>query len=145
MWRGDHSPFVGKQFQLPYPVINPQPLTKPHPPILIGGMGPKKTLRMVAKYGDACNFFGRAEDQLLKARLETLQDHCTKLNRPYAEIEKTVLQTADFEDGDVKDVIVRGRVLQEMGFEHIIFNVKGLYNAATLKVFTDQIIPALKG
>ena len=145
MWRGDLSPFEGKQFQLPYPVINPQPLTKPHPPILIGGMGPKKTLRLVAKYGDACNFFGGSEDQLLKARLETLQEHCADLDRPYAEIEKTVLQTADFEDGDVNDVIARGLVLQEMGFEHIIFNVKGLYNHETLKAFTNQIIPALKG
>jgi hypothetical protein len=107
-------------------------------------MGPKKTLRFVAKYADACNFFGGSEDDLLKARLQILQKHCADVGRPYDEIEKTVLQTADFEDGDVGDVITRGQFLKELGFEHIIYNVKGLYNHATLKTFTDEIIPALK-
>jgi F420-dependent oxidoreductase-like protein len=145
MWGGDTSPYEGRLFQLPYPVNNPQPLTKPHPPILIGGMGPKKTLRFVAKYGDACNFFGGSEDVLLKERLEILQDHCTDLDRPYNEIEKTVLQTANLENDGVTEVISRGKDLQAMGFEHIIFNIQGLYNPETLKAFTDEIIPALKG
>jgi F420-dependent oxidoreductase-like protein len=145
MWSGDTSPYEGKQFKLPYPVNSPQPLSKPHPPILIGGMGPKKTLRFVAQYGDACNFFGGSETALIKERLEVLKGHCEDIGRPYEEIEKTVLQPADFEDGGAHDVIARGLALQEMGFEHIIFNVKGLYTPATLRLFTDEIIPALKG
>jgi F420-dependent oxidoreductase-like protein len=144
MWAGDTSPFEGKHFQLPYPVNNPQPLNKPHPPILIGGMGPKKTLRFVAEYGDACNFFGASADDVLKERLDILKGHCHHLSRPYEEIEKTVLQTADFEEGSVKDVISRGNALRELGFEHIIFNVKGEYTPKTLKCFTDEVIPALK-
>jgi F420-dependent oxidoreductase-like protein len=145
MWSGDTSPFEGKHFQLPYPVNNPQPLSKPHPPILIGGMGPKKTLRFVAKYGDACNFFGASEDEVLKNRLNVLKRHCEDLGRPLEEIEKTVLQTADFEEGSTEDVISRGRELQEMGFEHIIFNVKGEYTTKTVNHFTQEIIPTLKG
>ena len=145
MWSGDTSPYEGKHFKLPYPVNSPQPLSKPHPPILIGGMGPKKTLRFVAQYGDACNFFGGSETALIKERLEILKGHCEDLGRPYEEIEKTVLQPADFEDGSAQDVIVRGRALGDMGFEHIIFNVKGLYAPETLMLFTDEIIPALKG
>lgn len=145
MWSGNTSAYEGKHFKLPYPVNNPQPLSKPHPPILIGGMGPKKTLRFVAQYGDACNFFGGQGDEMLKERLEILRGHCEDVGRPYEEIEKTVLQTADLEAGGAQDVIDRGVALQEMGFEHIIFNVKGLYTPETLKLFTDEIIPVLKG
>jgi len=145
MWSGDTGAYKGKHFQLPYPVNNPQPLQKPHPPILIGGMGPKKTLRFVAKYGDACNFFGQAEDDILKERLDILNGHCDDVGRPYDEIEKTTLLTADFEEGGVKETLARANTLKDMGFEHILFNVKGLYTPDTLKAFTDEIIPALKG
>jgi len=145
MWSGDTSPYEGKHFKLPYPVNSPQPLSKPHPPILIGGMGPKKTLRFVAKYGDACNFFGRSEMELLKERLEILKKHCEDLGRAYEEIEKTVLQTADFEGDSVQDIIGNGKSLQKLGFEHIIFNVKGAYTPEVMKLFTDEIIPVLKG
>ena len=145
MWSGDTSPYEGKHFKLPYPVNNPQPLSKPHPPIMIGGMGPKKTLRFVAKYGDACNFFGRSEMEVLKERLEILKKHCEDVGRPYEEIEKTVLQTADFEGDSVGGIIENGKDLQELGFEHIIFNVKSEYTPETLKLFTDEIIPGLKG
>jgi hypothetical protein len=107
-------------------------------------MGPKKTLRFVAQYADACNFFGGAEDTILQDRLEILKRHCDDVGRPYQEIEMTVLQTADFSEGTVQDVISRGQTLRDMGFQHIIFNVKGLYTAETLASFTDEIIPALK-
>ena len=145
MWSGNTSPYEGVQFQIPYPVNNPQPLQEPHPPILIGGMGPKKTLRYVALYGDACNFFGGADDDVLKERIEILKEHCQEVGRPYEEIEKTVLQSADFEEENTQDVITRGLSLQDMGFEHIIYNLKGEYTAENLKLFTDEIIPTLKG
>jgi F420-dependent oxidoreductase-like protein len=144
MWSGDTSAFEGKHFKLPYPVNNPQPLIKPHPPIMIGGMGPKKTLRFVAKYGDACNFFGAAENEVLKDRLEILKGHCRDVNRPYEEIEKTVLQTTDLEEGNVQEVIKRGMELREIGFQHIIFNIENEYTIENLKLFTEKIIPTLK-
>jgi F420-dependent oxidoreductase-like protein len=144
MWSGNTSPYEGKHFELPYPVNSPQPISQPYPPILIGGMGPKKTLRFVAQYADACNFFGGRETEVIKERLEILRRHCEDVGRPYEEIEKTILQTADFEEGNAQDIIARGLALGEMGFEHIIFNVKGLYTPETLSVFTEKIIPALK-
>lgn len=55
MWRGDITPYNGKYYHLAEPINNPQPLSNPHPPIMVGGSGEKKTLRLVAKYGDACN------------------------------------------------------------------------------------------
>ena len=94
MWSGDTTPYEGKHYQLPYPVNCPQPLSQPHPPILIGGMGPKKTMRLIATYGDACNFFGRAEPALLKERLDELKRLCEKSGRRYKSIEKTALMTS---------------------------------------------------
>ena len=144
MWSGNTTAYEGRHYKLPYPVNTPQPLTKPHPPILIGGMGPKKTLRFVAEYADGCNFFGGSKDELLKERLETLKGHCDDVGRSYSAIEKTVLQTADFVEGGPQDAIARGRALSEMGFEHLIFNIKGHYDPASLAHFTEEIIPALK-
>jgi F420-dependent oxidoreductase-like protein len=144
MWCGDTTEFIGNHIRLPYPVNNPQPLSKPHPPILIGGMGPKKTLRLVAEYGDACNFFGRMDDEILTERLNILKNHCNDIKRPYDAIEKTVLLTADFEEGTTGDVIERSMELHEIGFEHIIYNIKGPINLDNLKRFTQEIIPRVK-
>lgn len=145
MWAGNRAPFQGKHFQLPYPVNNPQPLQQPHPPIMIGGMGPDKTLRMVAQYANACNLFGRAEKHILQERLDILKGHCERFGRSYDEIEKTCLVTADFSDGSPRQVIEHSQALQTLGFEHIIYNIQGEYNPVSLKLFTDEIIPALKG
>ncbi|GAA2099314.1 LLM class F420-dependent oxidoreductase [Microlunatus panaciterrae] len=90
MWEGDESPYTGKHFQLERPLNVPQALRRPHPPILVGGGGERKTLRLVAQYADACNIFdlGRAG---VKAKYDVLRRHCADLGRDYDEIEKTVL------------------------------------------------------
>jgi alkanesulfonate monooxygenase SsuD/methylene tetrahydromethanopterin reductase-like flavin-dependent oxidoreductase (luciferase family) len=145
MWAGDTSPYEGKHYQLPYPVNCPQPLSKPHPPILVGGMGAKKTMRLVATYGDACNFFGTAEPALLTERLDDLKRLCEASGRPYEGIEKTVLVTVDLDEEGVKGIIEKGQALQRLGFEHLIYNLKLAYTPDALKMFTKEIIPGLKG
>jgi F420-dependent oxidoreductase-like protein len=145
MWAGDTTPYEGRHYQLPYPVNCPQPLSQPHPPILIGGMGPKKTMRLIATYGDACNFFGRSEPALLKERLDDLKRLCEKTGRPYEAIEKTVLLTTDIEADGSQGAIAQGKVMQRLGFEHLIFNIKDAYTPQAMKRFTQEIIPALKG
>jgi len=112
MWSGKTSEFKGKQITVPYPVNNPQPLTRPHPPILIGGQGERKTLRFVAQYADACNLFGRAGDDVLRNKLKVLQDHCRELYRPYDEIEKTVLETFDPSNQNIEEVLTRFQELK---------------------------------
>jgi alkanesulfonate monooxygenase SsuD/methylene tetrahydromethanopterin reductase-like flavin-dependent oxidoreductase (luciferase family) len=83
MWAGNENPYAGKHYQLQRPLNAPQAVQKPHPPILIGGGGEKKTLQLVAKYGDACNFFLRFSDETLKQKLDVLREHCEAVGRPY--------------------------------------------------------------
>ena len=91
MWAGDASPFAGTHVRLDRPLNSPQSLSRPHPPILIGGMGERKTLRLVARYADACNLFDVPDGgATLTRKLAVLADHCDAVGRPYGEIEKTV-------------------------------------------------------
>ena len=90
MWSGDDSPYAGEHYHLERPLNSPPALSQPHPPILVGGTGEKKTLRFVAKYADACNIFEMGVDGI-RQKLDVLQAHCDREGRPYAEIEKTTL------------------------------------------------------
>jgi F420-dependent oxidoreductase-like protein len=91
MWSGDSSPFHGRHYHLERPVNNPPALRRPHPPVLIGGMGERKTLRLVARYADACNLFDIPDEgKTIRHKLDVLARHCDALGRPYHEIEKTV-------------------------------------------------------
>ena len=143
MFSGDQAPYRGKHTWMERPFNNPQPLQQPHPPILVGGMGPNKTLRLVAKYADACNFFGGYGDDQLRDRLEILKQRCDEVGRSYEEVEKTVLDTIDLRDGQ-PDVAARGTLLHQMGFEHIIFNIKGEYSPANLKFLIEEVLPPLQ-
>jgi F420-dependent oxidoreductase-like protein len=86
MWRGDESPYHGQHYQLERPLNSPQSLTRPHPPIMIGGGGEKKTLKFVARYADACNLFPGPD---LGRKLDVLRAHCEAEGRDYGEITKT--------------------------------------------------------
>ena len=88
MWSGDESPYHGKHFQLERTLNSPQALTKPHPPILIGGAGEKKTLRLVARYAQACNVAGGPDTA---DKLAVLREHCDREGRDYDEIQKTAV------------------------------------------------------
>ena len=84
-------------FQLAETLNSPQPLTQPHPPILIGGGGEKKTLRLVARYADACNLFGSSVADV-KHKLEVLRGHCDAEGRDYDAITKTIIGRLDAGD-----------------------------------------------
>ncbi|WP_244295807.1 LLM class F420-dependent oxidoreductase [Micromonospora orduensis] len=90
MWSDDNGPFEGRHYQLTETINSPQPLSRPHPPIMIGGSGEKKTLLLVARYADACNLFGTGA-QGVAHKLEVLRGHCAAEGRDYDRIEKTVL------------------------------------------------------
>ncbi|MEU5722387.1 LLM class F420-dependent oxidoreductase [Micromonospora sp. NPDC047738] len=90
MWSADNGPFDGKHYQLAETLCVPAPISRPHPPIMIGGGGEKKTLRLVARYADACNLFGESAAQVAH-KLDVLRQHCAVEGRDYDSIEKTVL------------------------------------------------------
>jgi F420-dependent oxidoreductase-like protein len=94
MWAGDPHPFAGRHYRLEQPLNVPNALRRPHPPILVGGSGERKTLRLVARYGDACNLFEIAGLEALRHKLEVLRGHCDAEGRPYGEIQKTTFGTA---------------------------------------------------
>jgi len=90
MWSDDDGPFEGKHYQLAETLCMPQPLSRPHPRILIGGGGERKTLRLVAQYAGACNLFAQDPDTVAH-KLDVLRRHCDDLGRDYAEIAKTIM------------------------------------------------------
>lgn len=144
LWANDESSFEGKHFSAPKMTNNPRPLSQPHPRIMVGGMGPKKTLRMVAQYADACNFFEGSGDTALQQALDTLKGHCDTLGRDYGAIEKTSLGTAHLADGHdtVESIMARLQKLSAMGFTHCIFNMPNVYEITPLQTFAQEIIPA---
>jgi F420-dependent oxidoreductase-like protein len=95
MWGDDDGPYQGAHYALAETVNVPQAITKPHPPIMIGGTGEQKTLRLVAQYADACNIFAgpQAGPDFVSAKLEVLEGHCRALGTDYARIRKTILWT----------------------------------------------------
>ena len=111
---------------------------------MIGGMGPKKTLRMVAQYADACNIFERAGVEKIQEALDTLKAHCDNLGRDYDTVEKTSLGTVHLSDNDtVESTINRIKQLSQMGFTHAIFNMPDVYKITPLETFAKEIIPAV--
>ena len=144
LWESDEASFEGQHFSSPAITNNPRPLSKPHPRIMIGGMGPKKTLRMVAQYADACNFFEGAGTENMQKALDTLKAHCDNLGRDYNTIERTSLGTAHLSGDDtVENIIKRIKNLSEMGFTHAIFNMPDVYKITPLETFAKEIIPAV--
>jgi F420-dependent oxidoreductase-like protein len=90
MWSDDDGAYDGTHYQLAETVCVPPPVQRPHPSILIGGSGERKTLRMVAQYADACNLFGESPD-VVRHKLDVLRGHCDELGRDYDAIEKSMI------------------------------------------------------
>ena len=103
MWSDNDGPYEGKYYQLAETICVPRPLQSPRPPILIGGGGEKKTLRLVAKYADACNLFGSSVADV-SHKLDVLRGHCDAEGRDYDAIEKTIVGRVDPER-DVSDFL----------------------------------------
>jgi F420-dependent oxidoreductase-like protein len=148
MWSGQVGSFEGKHYRLAETLNLPQPVSKPHPPILIGGGGEQKTLRLVARYGDACNLFS-ADLAALAHKLEVLKGRCEEEGRHYAEIEKTTLRR---EPGISRD----GRTgttsadqfvdylghLAELGVDQHLFSLANVADPAAFDAIAELVAPA---
>jgi F420-dependent oxidoreductase-like protein len=141
MFHGDEKAFDGEHYHLGRLLNSPLPLSKPHPPILIGGGGEKKTLLLVAKYADACNLFPGSEVQ---HKLDVLKRHCETVGRDYDEIEKTVLFNFDLgEKGERVGEIIEGlRHVRSMGFAVAHGGLRNSWDTKQFEIFQKEIIPA---
>ena len=144
MWSENSGPFEGKHYRLAETLNVPQAIRKPHPRILIGGTGEKKTLRLVAKYADACNIFAMAGTGFVKQKLDVLRAHCEREGRNYNDIEKTVLYVSNpgpngENAGQVLDQIGE---FAEIGVQTVIGALVGVENIKPIEAMGRDVIPA---
>jgi F420-dependent oxidoreductase-like protein len=166
MWTEDpNASFKGKYYQIKNAYCNPKPIQKPSPPILVGGSGERKTLKIVAKYADACNLFGSPES--LKKKLDILKAHCKSVDRDYDSILKTKLATIVVDDnkemaknrvqetfkgmpeehikefviyGTPEDIQVQIRTLEQIGIQYLIVNFEFSRELEALNMFANKVI-----
>jgi F420-dependent oxidoreductase-like protein len=139
MFDGDETPFTGRHYRLDRPLNSPAPLSRL--PILVGGGGERKTLRLVAQYADGCNLFRSPE---LRHKLDVLKQHCETVGRDYDEIEKTVLYNFDLgEKGErTGDIIADLRSLAQQGFTVAHGSIRNVWDTAQFEAFANEIVPA---
>lgn len=128
MWSADEQPFIGKHYKLERPLNVPNCVQRPHPPLLIAGGGERKTLRLVARYADACNLLLFDDPSALKHKLQVLKEHCDQIDRSYDAIEKTAWFMVE-RNGTARDALEptmdRLHMLAELGIDHVILSVPG--------------------
>jgi F420-dependent oxidoreductase-like protein len=166
MWTEEPTAtFNGKYYQIRNAYCNPKPIQKPSPPIMVGGSGERQTLRIVAKYADACNLFGSAET--VKRKLIVLNEHCKSVGRDYDSILKTKLgfividndkETAEKRVQQISKVMPREQIkefviygtpedvlkqiesLEEAGIQYFIADLEPDKELEALETFADSII-----
>jgi F420-dependent oxidoreductase-like protein len=144
MWSDSEEPFEGKHYHLARTLNSPQPLSRPRPPILIGGSGEKKTLRLVAQYADACNIFGLDPDEAAR-KLGVLRQHCADVGRDYDEIEKTAQVRYDLgaNGENVNKIVEQLHALAEAGFSLGHGTLLRVSEPGVLDRFAEEIVPAV--
>ena len=144
MWNDDQAPYSGRHYQLERPIGHPLPLSRPHPPIMIGGSGERKTLRFVARYAQACNLFPGPD---LARKLDVLRAHCEAEGRDYDEIQKTCYYVYDVGAKGEKaaQVVDQLGALAELGFDAAIGGVAGVWDITPLEIIGSEVIPQVAG
>jgi F420-dependent oxidoreductase-like protein len=139
--RGDERPFEGAHYRLERPLNLPQSLTRPHPPIMIGGDG-RRTLRLVARYGDACNIYPGPE---FEAKLDLLRAFCAEEGRDYDAIEKTAIfpLTVGTDGSGVVELTEDLRRWAAAGIQTAIGIVSGTDPARQVEIVGEKVVPAV--
>ncbi|KQU70526.1 LLM class F420-dependent oxidoreductase [Phycicoccus sp. Root563] len=142
MWSEDEGPFEGKHYQLAETINVPANLSRPHPPIVIGGSGEKKTLRLVAQYADATNLIVSGTEELAH-KLDVLRRHCDDLGRDYDSIEKTVMGPQGDPLDDVDGFLRLAQEYADLGVQHIHLRAMAPDPAAAVTAFGERVAPRL--
>jgi alkanesulfonate monooxygenase SsuD/methylene tetrahydromethanopterin reductase-like flavin-dependent oxidoreductase (luciferase family) len=150
MWDPENvGPYEGRHYQLAETLCSPAPISRPRPPIMIGGGGERKTLRLVAQYGDATNVFGGPEK--IHHKWQVLKAHCEAVGRPYDEIERSTLQGGLYvsRDGgggrETPDrIIERFGELGDAGAQHVLFSVRDVFETDQLELLGSTVLRQLR-
>lgn len=144
MCSGEQGPYHGKHYTLERTLNSPQPLRRPHPPILIGGSGEKKTLRLVAQYAQACNLFPGPD---VARKLDVLREHCAAVGRDYDEIEKTIqFRFNPGPNGEhVDEMLTELKRFAELGIVHAQGVVADAASIRPLELMGERVIPVVAG
>src|SRR5215204_5814253 len=166
MWTEEPTAsFQGKYYQIRNAYCNPKPIQKPSPPILVGGSGERKTLKIVAKYADACNLFGSIET--IKRKLDILKEHCKSVGRDYSSILKTKLSAIIVDDSEekarnrvqktfrgipeeqIKEFVIYGtpenvsrqiEIFEQIGIQYLIVDLEPYRELEALDTFANKVI-----
>jgi F420-dependent oxidoreductase-like protein len=170
MWTQEQAQFDGRYYHLRGAINEPKPVQKPHPPIWIGGAGEKVTLKLVAQYGDACNF--NADVQTVRHKLDVLREHCEAVGRDYDSVLKTIefytilgdrrevdrvvsdtaRRTGQEEGyirtwhpwfGDAEHIAQIIGEYVEAGIEYVIVNVPNAFEGGVISRFAEEVFPRL--
>ena len=145
MWtgeRGSEESFEGRHFQAGRLLNSPQSLSRPRPPIMIGGGGERKTLRLVAQYADATNVFGGPA--AIHQKYEVLREHCATIGRDPDEIERSTLQTVNLAAESPAQIVDRFGELADAGAQHVILGLHHVDDPANLETLGRAVLPELQ-
>ena len=145
MWSGGSGSgerFEGRHLTATRLLNSPQSISRPRVPIMIGGGGERKTLRLVAQYADACNVFGGPER--IAHKYAVLREHCERLGRPYDEIERSNLQGVDLDRESPDEIVERFGTLAEAGCQHVIFSMRGVNDPSRIERLGAEVFPQLR-
>ncbi|WP_019814316.1 TIGR03560 family F420-dependent LLM class oxidoreductase [Saccharomonospora saliphila] len=139
MWKGDDSLFDGAHHRFERPVGSPPPMSTPHPPVLVGGMGERTTLPLVARRADACNLFDIPDGgETVRRKLAVLAEHCEAHGRPFDDIEKTV--STRLEQSETAGAFAdRCHRLGELGFDHVVVVRSGPFGTADVATLGEAV------
>ncbi len=140
MWSDDDGPFDGRYYQLAETICRPRPIARPHPPVLIGGGGERRTLRLVARYADASNLFATSVSDV-ERKLDVLRAHCAEEGRDYETVTKTVLAVRD-PFADTQEFLAEMARLAGLGVAEVMVMPKG-DPVAYIRRVGKELVPAL--
>jgi len=145
MWEGDRgteASFDGRHYHATRLMNSPQSISRPRVPIMIGGGGERKTLRIVAQYADATNVFGGPEQ--IHHKYEVLREHCEAVGRNFDEIERSNLQSINLDRTSPSEIVDRFGDLADAGAQHIIFSVANIDDPKHLETIGRDIVPQVR-
>ena len=146
--RGSEKPFAGRRIRAGRLLNSPQALSRPRVPIMVGGGGERSTLRLVARYADACNVFGGPD--MLRHKFQVLREHCDDVGRDYAEIERTNLSTISITPDGSRGSLTPSGLVERLGnwanagSHHTIVSVRGVWDVSKLELIGKEVIRQIR-